>query len=200
MICFQANTRISILEADLQKTTSSALSQLDTIASLEDTLKDARAAESEAKQRFTELQEQLEKSTVSEDTDKVRELEEEIELLRAQEKELKDTISKLEASEKDLRSYKEQLETKTKELAEQDSELQASKSELVKIKEVEEELKKKVLSLDEALAKANNDLGKSQVRLYFEKNSCCCCVFPENIQTRTTEGIGNSGGVRRSKP
>ncbi|XP_067031921.1 ribosome-binding protein 1-like isoform X10 [Acropora muricata] len=158
----EANSRISILEADLEKTKSSASSQLDTIASLEDSLKDARAAESEAKQRFTELQEQLEKSTVSEDTDKVRELENEIEVLRAQEKELKDTISNSVASEKDLRSCKEQLETKTKELAEQDSELRASKSELVKIKEVEEELKKKVLSLEEALAKAENELGKSQ--------------------------------------
>ncbi|XP_015774865.1 PREDICTED: ribosome-binding protein 1-like isoform X8 [Acropora digitifera] len=158
----EANSRISILEADLQKTKSSASSQLDTIASLEDSLKDARAAESEAKQRFTELQEQLEKSTVSEDTDKVRELENEIEVLRAQEKELKDTISNSVASEKDLRSCKEQLETKTKELAEQDSELRASKSELVKIKEVEEELKKKVSSLEEALAKAENELGKSQ--------------------------------------
>ncbi|XP_067031920.1 ribosome-binding protein 1-like isoform X9 [Acropora muricata] len=161
----EANSRISILEADLEKTKSSASSQLDTIASLEDSLKDARAAESEAKQRFTELQEQLEKSTVSEDTDKVRELENEIEVLRAQEKELKDTISNSVASEKDLRSCKEQLETKTKELAEQDSELRASKSELVKIKEVEEELKKKVLSLEEALAKAENELGKSQESL-----------------------------------
>ncbi|XP_074631030.1 uncharacterized protein LOC141889596 isoform X3 [Acropora palmata] len=161
----EANSRISILEADLQKTKSSASSQLDTIASLEDSLKDARAAESEAKQRFTEIQEQLEKSTVSEDTHKVRELENEIEVLRAQEKELKDTISNSVASEKDLRSCKEQLETKTKELAEQDSELRASKSELVKIKEVEEELKKKVLSLEEALAKAENELGKSQESL-----------------------------------
>ena len=58
------------------------------------------------------------------------------------------------------------METKTKELAEQDSELRASKSELVKIKEVEEELKKKVLSLEEALTKAENELGKSQVRIF----------------------------------
>ncbi|KAK2550781.1 Annexin A13 [Acropora cervicornis] len=152
----EANSRISILEADLQKTKSSASSQLDTIASLEDSLKDARAAESEAKQRFTEIQEQLEKSTVSEDTHKVRELENEIEVLRAQEKELKDTISNSVASEKDLRSCKEQLETKTKELAEQDSELRASKSELVKIKEVEEELKKKLFQSSLASTKQRN--------------------------------------------
>ncbi|KAJ7365475.1 Annexin A6 [Desmophyllum pertusum] len=78
----EANDRISSLEEDLQKTTGSASSQLDTIASLEQHLKEARTAESEAKQRV-----------------------------------------------------------------------------------VEEELKKKVASLEEALAKANNDLGKSQESL-----------------------------------
>ncbi|XP_029185701.2 ribosome-binding protein 1-like isoform X11 [Acropora millepora] len=189
----EANSRISILEADLEKTKSSASSQLDTIASLEDSLKDARAAESEAKQRFTELQEQLEKSTVSEDTDKVRELENEIEVLRAQEKELKDTISNSVASEKDLRSCKEQLETKTKELAEQDSELRASKSELVKIKEVEEELKKKVLSLEEALAKAENELGKSQKDKEKEEKQF------EEAQRKITQQQAEIDDLRKSK-
>ena len=157
------------MEADLQKTKSSASSQLDTIASLEDSLKQARAAESEAKQRFIELQEQIEKSTVLEDTDKVKELEKKIETLRAQDKKLSDTISKLESSEKDLISCRKELGSTTKELADKNIELKASKSELVKVQESEEELKKKMLSLEEALSKANNDLGKSQVTITFVK-------------------------------
>ena len=137
---------------------------MDTIASLEQHLKEARTAESEAKQRFIELQEQLEKTTISEDTaDKIQKLEKELEALRTQEKELTDTISKLETTERDIIKCKKQLEVSAKEIAERDSELKTSKSELVKAQGVEEELKKKVASLEEALAKANNDLGKSQV-------------------------------------
>ena len=45
-----------------------------------------------------------------------------------------------------------------------DSELEASRTELViKVQGAEEELKKKVASLEEALTKANKDLGKSEV-------------------------------------
>ena len=36
-------------------------------------------------------------------------------------------------------------------------------------------------------------LQTSESKLFLE------CVFPENIQTPTTEGIGNSGGVGGSK-
>ena len=136
---------------------------MDTIASLEESLKQARAAESEAKQRFAELQEQLEKSTLSGDADKIKELEKELQALRAQEKELTDTISKLESTEKDMITCKKQLENAAKELADRDNELKASKGELDKSLQAEEELKKKVAALEEALAKANNDLGKSEV-------------------------------------
>lgn len=136
---------------------------MDTIASLELHLKEARAAESEAKQRFTELQEQLEKSTVSEDADKIKKLEKELEALRTQEKELTDTISRLESTEKELIKCKKQLEVSAKEVAEHDNELKTTKSELVKAQGSEGELKKKVAALEEALSMANNDLGKSQV-------------------------------------
>ena len=136
---------------------------MDTIASLELHLKEARAAESEAKQRFTELQEQLEKSTVSEDSDKIKKLEKELEALRTQEKELTDTISRLESTEKELIKCKKQLEVSAKEVAERDNELKTTKIELSKAQGSEGELKKQVAVLEEALSKANNDLGKSQV-------------------------------------
>ncbi|XP_022777542.1 myosin-4-like [Stylophora pistillata] len=167
----EANDKISTLEGDLQKTTGSASSQLDTIASLEQHLKDARAADSEAKQRFSELQEQLAKSTVSEDSDKVRNLEKELEVLRAQDREPTDTISKLESTEKDLIKCKQQMETSVKEIAERDNDLKTAKGELAKVQSSEEELKKKVVSLEEALTKANNDLGKSQESLDSLNNS-----------------------------
>ena len=44
-----------------------------------------------------------------------------------------------------------------------DSELAASRTKLAKVQGAEEELKKKVASLEEALTKVNNDLGKSEV-------------------------------------
>ena len=58
---------------------------------------------------------------------------------------------------------KKQLEISAKEVAERDNELKTTRSELVKTQESEGELKKKVAALEEALSKANNDLGKSQV-------------------------------------
>lgn len=84
-------------------------------------------------------------------------------MLRAQDRELTDTISKLESTEKDLIKCKQQRETSIKEIAERDNELKTAKGELAKVQSSEDELKKKVVSLEEALAKANNDLGKSQV-------------------------------------
>ena len=134
------------------------------VASLEERLEQAKAAENEAKEKFTELQEQLKKSTVSEeDAIKIKELEKELEGLRVQEKELAETKSKLESTEKDMITCKKQLENAAKELADRDKELTASKIELAKVQGSEEELKKKMASLEEALVKANNDLGKSEV-------------------------------------
>lgn len=159
----EANDRISSLEEDLQKAKGSAASQSEMVASLEERLEQAKAAENEAKEKFTELQEQLKKSTVSEeDANKIKELEKELEVLRAQKKELAETKSKLESTEKDMVTCKKQLENAAKELADRDSELAASRTELAKVQGAEEELKKKVASLEEALTKANNDLGKSQ--------------------------------------
>lgn len=54
------------------------------------------------------------------------------------------------------------METSVKEIAERDNDLKTAKGELAKVQSSEEELKKKVVSLEEALTKANNDLGKSQ--------------------------------------
>lgn len=152
------------MEEDLQKAKGSAASQSEMVASLEERLEQAKAAENEARERFTELQEQLKKSTVSEeDANKIKELEKELEVLRAQKKELAETKSKLESAEKDMLTCKKQLENAAKELADRDSELAASRTELAKVQGAEEELKKKVASLEEALTKANNDLGKSEV-------------------------------------
>ncbi|CAH3147838.1 unnamed protein product [Porites lobata] len=168
----EANDRISSLEEDLQKAKGSAASQSEMVASLEERLEQAKAAENEAKERFTELQEQLKKSTVSEeDANKIKELEKELEVLRAQKKELAETKSKLELTEKDMLTCKKQLENAAKELADRDSELAASTTELAKVQGAEEELKKKVASLEEALTKANNDLGKSQESLDSLNNS-----------------------------
>jgi len=84
--------------------------------------------------------------------------------------------------------------------------LRASKSELVKIKEVEEELKKKVLSLEEALAKAENELGKSQVRIFREKELLLCVSrkYPDPYhrgnwkfwRSRALKALGKTSGTR----
>ena len=84
---------------------------MDTIASLELHLKEARAAESEAKQRFTELQEQLEKSTASEDADKIKKLEKELEVVLEEIRRGEDSPSrvlsqKMFATAYDINSYK----------------------------------------------------------------------------------------------
>ena len=159
------------MEEDLQKAKGSAASQSEMVASLEERLEQAKAAENEAKEKFTELQEQLKKSTVSvEDANKIKELEKELEGLRAQEKELAETKSKLESTEKDMITCKKQLESAAKELADRDSDLAASRTELAKVQGAEEELKKKVASLEEALTKANSDLGKSEVCCQEYKN------------------------------
>ena len=162
-ICSKANDRISSLEEDLDKTKGSASTQLETIASLEQHLHQARTAESEAKQRFMELQDQLAKSSFSQDDDKLEKLENELKSCKEKEHELTEKISRHETSEKDVAKYKRQLDNAANELAHYDNEVKTLKSKLLACHSLEEELKKKVVSLEEALAKASNDLGKSQV-------------------------------------
>lgn len=112
-------------------------------------------------------------------------------MLRAQDRELTDTISKLESTEKDLIKCKQQRETSIKEIAERNNELKTAKGELAKVQSSEDELKKKVASLEEALAKANNDLGKSQV--CWQCSVLFCFIPVQSLQIIPLEGGG--GGV-----
>lgn len=74
-----------------------------------------------------------------------------------------ESYKKYESVQEELTGTVKELSDVQSQLTTRDSEVKSLREEIKRNQEIGEDFKKKIATLEEALAKANNDIGKSQV-------------------------------------